>query len=147
MCDLALPAILFLRHLMAILTASWLEEKIFLLHQSIFSHVFQFYDTYCLYLRCAFKRCKENSLSEQSCRPQMGPMLAPWILLSGYDLLAAGGCCHRKDTMRFLITSGLQPVRDPWHLTSCGLPGVNQHWEKSRLLWQYIDICNSFEQS
>ena len=33
------PAKPFLRHLMAILTASWPEEKIFLLHQSIFSHV------------------------------------------------------------------------------------------------------------
>ena len=44
-----------------------------------------------------------------SCRPQMGPMLAPWTLLSGitieWDSFAAGGpvgvivecCCHQED--------------------------------------------------
>ena len=37
-CAQAPPAKPFLRHLPAILTASWPEKKITLLHQSIFSH-------------------------------------------------------------------------------------------------------------
>ena len=37
-CAQVPPAKPFLWHLPAILTASWPEEKIFLLHQSIFSH-------------------------------------------------------------------------------------------------------------
>ena len=42
-----------------------------------------------------------------SCRPQMGPMLAPWTLLSGIPSMRYVAWCHSRDYYLYLVTPHL----------------------------------------
>ena len=102
------PAKPFLRHLTAIFTALWPEKEIFLLHQRIFSHV-------CIsvvlmpivfIVAVLLDGDKDNKFSKQDSMNEI------YLHCKRHDLLTAEGCCHRKDAVRYLTASGLQPVHN-----------------------------------
>ena len=97
------PAKPFLRHLTAILTASWPEKEIFLLHQFIFLHV-------CISVvlmpigsifAVLLNGDEDNKLNEQDSINEI------YLHCERHDLLTTEGCCHRKDAVRYITVSGL----------------------------------------
>ena len=51
-----------------------------------------------------------------SCRPQVGPMLAPWFVLSG--AVSQGPLFHskRREISRYLVVHVEKMVPDQWHI-------------------------------
>ena len=71
-----------------------------------------------------------------SCRPQMGPMLAPWTLLSGYNISVSKRCPEVWSSSKWITTLYSTSQNDPMEYANMG--GFVVLWLYSSSRWIHV---------